>query len=78
MLPLAADSHSADKSSAVSGLGVCHFVGVTPIALYYRMSIAQLAGSIGTTTQDVLDFLANHTGILTHKTYATITSEGAT
>jgi len=42
------------------------------------MSIAQLAGSIGTTTQDVLDFLANHTGILTHKTYATITSEGAT
>jgi hypothetical protein len=42
------------------------------------MSIAQAAGSICTTTQDVLDFLANQTGILTHKTYATITSEGAT
>ena len=42
------------------------------------MSIAQVAVRIVTTTQDVLDFLANQTGILIHKTYATITSEGAT
>ena len=33
----------------------------TPIASYYRISIAKIAGSIGTTTQDVLDFLASKT-----------------
>ena len=36
-------------------------MGITPIASYYRISIAKVAGSIGTTTQDVLDFLASKT-----------------
>jgi hypothetical protein len=36
-------------------------LGITPIALYYRISIAQIAGSIGTTTQNMLDFLASKT-----------------
>jgi hypothetical protein len=36
-------------------------LGITPIASYYRISIAQVAGSIGTTTHDVLNFLAAKT-----------------
>jgi hypothetical protein len=36
-------------------------LGITPIASYYRISIAQVVGSIGTTAQDVLDFLASKT-----------------
>jgi hypothetical protein len=62
MLSFAAKSHSADKSSVVSGLvGVCHFFWDTPIASYYRISIAQVAVRMDTTTQDVLDFLASRT-----------------
>jgi len=36
-------------------------LGVTPIASYYRISTVQVVGSIGTTAQDVLDFLASKT-----------------
>ena len=36
-------------------------MGITPIASYYPISIAQVAVRIGTTTQDVLDFLASRT-----------------
>jgi hypothetical protein len=36
-------------------------LGITPIASYYRILIAQVAGSIGTTTHDVLNFLAAKT-----------------
>jgi hypothetical protein len=61
MLLFTAESHSADKSSVVSWRGVCHFFGDTPIASYYPISIAQVAVRIGTTTQDVLDFLASKT-----------------
>jgi hypothetical protein len=43
------------------GSGFVIFLGITPIASYYRISIAQVAVRIGTTTQDVLNFLASKT-----------------
>jgi hypothetical protein len=43
------------------GSGFVIFLGITPIASYYRMSIAQVAIRIGTTTQNVLDFLESKT-----------------
>jgi hypothetical protein len=43
------------------GSGFVIFLGITLIASYYRISIAQVAVRIGTTTQDVLDFLVSKT-----------------